>query len=204
MRKITSLILSVFLIFLSIETYAAVNNDFFTMQALALYSASQSDDCISVSGENIDVLDKTVTVSFSSDTLIENESDITIVAYKPNQEGGAPSVENIYYIDQRVYNDNSVSFVLPPNAPLGKYVILMGASDLSVVAKADFFVYPSGDFNKDFVFNTLDVIKLKKCISEGVPALSPGDEFIADYNKDGTVNMMDIGAMKSAIANRVY
>lgn len=210
MRRLLLITMSLILIFVPVTCFAT--DDFATGQALALYSATEDGNSIIIADDGVLVNDRKVTVTFSSDNLVSNSSEFSVIAYKPQGDDATPSKDNIYYLNQLVYTNGTVSFEIPSDAPIGVYVLLMGGSDLSSVARVTFGIEFDtegiilGDVNNDSVFNTLDVIKLKKYIAKDAVVVSrwtDRDTYAADFDKDGYANILDAVLMREAIANRV-
>lgn len=217
MRKILSFTLTIFIIMTSVCCFAQ-DSDFQTMQARALYSLTQDGNTITIADNGVSVSDRNITVSFSSDNLVANSSEVVVIAYLQEQNYTLPNKENIYYLNQLVYKNSSVTFAFPEHAPSGIYTLLIGAEGFDTAARAVFGYGFSGnliigDINNDNVVNTLDIIKLKYYLEleKNLPAgqdisdiMTVREKYVADFDQDGEVNSADVAAMKSAIANRDF
>ncbi|MBQ2897529.1 MAG: dockerin type I repeat-containing protein [Clostridia bacterium] len=212
MRKLLCILLVFLIVSASLSCFAKQSSEFDVLQAVALYSATENGNTISIAQDGVSVSGRSVTVSFSSDKLVRGSSQLTVVAYKPEGVDATPTKENIYYINQVVYNNDSFTFPISSQAPIGTYVLLLGGDDFSAAARVTFPLgidaeLVIGDVNNDSVLNTLDIIKLKNYLAnvEDVTRLwTDRDNYVADYNKDFVVNLLDVAAMKETIANRTF
>lgn len=209
MRKILCFLLAVLLTLTAVSCFAQ-ELDFGVMRASSLYLATENGNTIDISDSGVAVSGKEITVEFSSDKLVSDLSEITFVAYLPENNDAYPKKENIYYLNQITYKNGSFTFAFPDNAPKGIYVLLMGADEFSLAARTTFPYGISGslvlgDVNNDSVVNTLDIIKLKNYLAgvqDVVDLWTEREEYVADYNEDGVVSLLDIAELKQTIANR--
>ena len=151
---------------------------------------------------------RTVKVTFT-ETPFDASDDVTFLFYKPESDSSDNIIEeNIIHADQIDFDANGFSFTLASTVEAGKYILLIGGTDVDVpclirLELADAVKY--GDIKIDEEINSSDLSLLAQYLAGFDSALAEVDgdpiaKAAADVEYDGEINSSDLSKLAQNLA----
>lgn len=168
------------------------------MSALSLTTFAANDVTIG----NVDYVNKNdITVNFSV-TGLTSEDYVTILIYKEDDIEGYVD-DDIVYINQVSADNNKIELAIPATSADGKYVVLMGGTDVAT-AKSTYFTITTliyGDVDNNKIIDINDAVYVLKY---SLDVNSVSEELQQIIVKAGNVNGGNVIDINDAVAILKY